>query len=135
MRRFTCLAASTAIIASLLVSIPSAGAQSQSPSPPGFSQSSPNIPDNKLDAAAAAMLRIASLQQDYHNQMAAAPSGDRKRIATEASDALTKAVTDQGLSVDEYAEIVDAAQNDAGVREKILQRIRPQRGEEDEGDH
>ena len=66
--------------------------------------------------------------------MAAAPSGDRKRIANEASDALTKAVTDQGLSVNEYAEIVDAAQNDAGVREKILQRIRPQRGEEDEGD-
>ena len=43
----------------------------------------------------------------------------------EAVHALAKAVTDQGLSVEEYDPILEVAQNDPGVREKIRQRIRP----------
>jgi hypothetical protein len=35
-----------------------------------------------------------------------------------------KAVTDQGLSVEEYTSIVAMAQSDPEVREKIVQRIR-----------
>ena len=36
-----------------------------------------------------------------------------------------KAITDQGLSVEEYTLILVVAQNDPVVREKILQRIGP----------
>jgi hypothetical protein len=36
---------------------------------------------------------------------------------------LEKAVTDQGLSVDEYNSIIRTAQNDPTVREKLTQRI------------
>jgi hypothetical protein len=42
----------------------------------------------------------------------------------EASEALEKAVTDQGLSVEEFNSIMEVAQNDPGVREKMRQRIR-----------
>ena len=38
---------------------------------------------------------------------------------------MAKAVTDQGLSVEEYAAILQVAQNDPDVREKIRQRISP----------
>ena len=55
------------------------------------------------------MERIASLQQDFRKQV-------------------SKAVTDQGLSVDEYAEIMDVAQNDPQVRQKIMSRIAPPKG-------
>jgi hypothetical protein len=41
----------------------------------------------------------------------------------EANSALTRAVTDQGLSVEEYTAIMVIAQNDPQVREKILQRL------------
>jgi hypothetical protein len=34
-------------------------------------------------------------------------------------------VTEQGLSVEEYASILDLAQDDAEIRDKLLQRIRP----------
>jgi hypothetical protein len=74
--------------------------------------------------------RIASLQQDYRSQIAAAPPADRDRIVKEATGALTKAVTDQGLSIDEYAQIIDEAQNNPPVREKILQRVRPSKEED-----
>ena len=40
---------------------------------------------------------------------AARPS-DRNRIAEEAHDALLKAVTDQGLSVEEYTSILEVAE-------------------------
>jgi Domain of unknown function (DUF4168) len=127
MQRFMRLAVGVAVLTACGLSIPGAGAQSSSEPP--ASQSSADIPDNKLDAAAVAMRRIASLQQDYRDQIASAPSADRGRIANEASNALTKAVTDQGLSVDEYAKIVDAAQNDLDVRQRILQRLRSLRDE------
>ena len=70
------------------------------------------------------MGRVASLKQDYQQRIAAAPPADKKQLL-EAVNALAKAVTDQGLSVEEYDSILEVAQNDPGVREKIRQRIRP----------
>jgi hypothetical protein len=104
--------------------VPVASAQVQSPSP-GLSQQPQNIPDQKLDAAAAAIERVASLKQDYQQRIAAAAPADKERILNEAVNALAKAVTDQGLSVEEYDSILEVAQNDPDVREKIRQRIRP----------
>lgn len=113
MGRFRHIIGPAIFIVALSCSAFAASAQSQSPAPPAFSQTPPSsadrFSDKKLDAAAAALQRIASLRQDFRDQ-------------------ITKAVTDQGLSVDEYAEIIDTAQNDADVRQKILQRIRPKPG-------
>ena len=106
------------------VLIPAANAQVQLPSP-GLSEQPPNISDQKLDAAAAAIERVASLKQDYQQRIAAAAPADKERILNEAVNALAKAVTDQGLSVEEYDSILEVAQNDPDVREKIRQRIRP----------
>jgi hypothetical protein len=109
------LIAGAAVLAMWQLSVP-AGAQTQTPgnkpmTPPGFSQSAPSISDQKLDKAAAALERIAGLQQDFRKQMA-------------------KAVTDQGLSIDEYAEIMDVAQNDPQLRQKIMSRIAPPKGDQ-----
>jgi hypothetical protein len=106
------------------VFVPAANAQVQSPSP-GLSEQPPNISDQKLNAAAAAIERVASLKQDYQQRIAAAAPADKERILNEAVNALAKAVTDQGLSVEEYDSILEVAQNDPDVREKIRQRIRP----------
>jgi predicted TIM-barrel fold metal-dependent hydrolase len=104
--------------------VPAANAQVQSPSP-ALSDQPPNITDQKLDAAAAAIERVASLKQDYQQRIAAAAPADKERILNEAVNALEKAVTDQGLSVEEYDTILEVAQNDPDVLEKIRQRIRP----------
>jgi predicted TIM-barrel fold metal-dependent hydrolase len=117
-------AAAALLIAAGLLSVPAANAQVQSPSP-GLSDQAPNIPDQKLDAAAAAIERVASLKQDYQQRIAAAAPSDKERIANEAISALAKAVTDQGLSVAESASTLEVAQNDPDVREKIRKRIRP----------
>ena len=68
---------------------------------------------------------MVTVKNNYEQQIEAAAPPNKQRIADEANNALVKAVTDQGLSVEEFNSIMVIAQNDPGVREKILQRIRP----------
>jgi hypothetical protein len=117
-------AAAILLIAMGFFFVPAASAQVQSPSP-DLSQQPQNIPDQKLDAAAAAIARVASLKQDYQHRIAAAAPADQERLLNEAVNAMSKAVTDQGLSVEEYDSILEVAKNDPDIREKIRQRIRP----------
>jgi hypothetical protein len=110
--------------AMLAFAVPAANAQVQSPAPsPAPSQS---IPDDKLDATAAALNQIVDVKESYTKQIEATPSeSEKQRLVDDANKALVKAVTDQGLSVEEYTSIMVMAQNDPMVRQKILQRMKP----------
>jgi Domain of unknown function (DUF4168) len=82
------------------------------------------LSDQKLRAVAAALERVASLQQDYRQRIAETEApADKERIVEEANNELTNAVTEQGLSVEEYTSILKMAQDDAEIRGKILQHI------------
>jgi len=116
--------AASLLIAAGFLFVPAANAQVQSSSP-DLSERAPNIPDQKLDAAAAAIERVASLKQDYQQRIAVAAPADKERMLNEAVNALAKAVTDNGLSVEEYVSFLVVTQNNPDVREKIRQRIRP----------
>src|SRR5215471_17023539 len=117
------VAAAILLIGADLLCAPAVNAQVQSHSPGATDQPS-NIPDQKLDAAAAAIQRVTSLKQDYQQRIAAAAPADKERILNEAIGALEKAVTNQGLSVEEFDSIMTVAQNDPNVLEKIRQRLR-----------
>jgi hypothetical protein len=95
------------------------------PQPPGLTDQMPNVPDQKLDAAAAAIKQLATVRDDYEQRIKAAEPTDKERIAEEAKTALAKAITDQGLSLPEYTSILVIARNDPEVQEKILQRLGP----------
>lgn len=127
------LLAAAVVTTASVVAIPTAYAQAQSqapqrqaPSQPAPSAATPQLSDQKLDAAAAALQRVASLQQEYRQRVASAQApAEKEALVAEANDALTKAVTEQGLSVEEYASIMDTARDNLEVRGKILKRIRP----------
>jgi hypothetical protein len=123
MRLSTCRPGAAALVAAWLL-LCGGGAYAQAPSP-GISNQRPDISDQKLDATAAAIERVATLKQDYQQRITAASPSDKQRISDEAMSAIAKAVVDQGLSVDEYISILDLAQSDPDVHEKIIQRIRP----------
>jgi Domain of unknown function (DUF4168) len=118
------------IAAILATAVPAANAQAQNvperspvPSP---SQPSQGIPDHKLDATAAALDQIADVKDSYTKKIEATPSeSDKQQLVDDANKALVKAVTDQGLSVEEYTSIMVVAQSDPMVRQKILQRMKP----------
>jgi hypothetical protein len=125
MRTTFCLAA--LVLATAWVPAANAQANPQAGSPaPGLSEPSAAITDQKLDAAAAALERVVSLQQEYRERLAGASGADeQERLIAEANNKLTKAVTDQGLSIEEYTSIMQVARNDPEIRGKIIQRIEP----------
>ena len=106
-----------------------ASAQTATPvSPPSTTApgatSAANIPDKKLDAVAAAAKKVVVLNRTYKQKLDQAPDSQKEQLAKEANSAMSKAVTDQGLSVDEYMSIMQVAQNDPAVREKLIQRMK-----------
>jgi Domain of unknown function (DUF4168) len=109
-----------------------ARAQEQQPAQqPPTQESAPaaNVSDQKLDQTAAAIKNVQVLRKNYAEKMSAAKPDEQDQIATEASTAMQKAVTDQGLSVEEYNSIVQLAQDDPGVREQIVKRLRAEGNE------
>ena len=98
-------------------------AQSPQAQSPEVQSPSPTISDQKLSAAAAAIGQVTTIRHSYESRIAEAPPSDKERLTGEANDALEKAVTDQGLSVDEYNTIIKTAQNDPAIRQKLAQRI------------
>lgn len=129
------LVLTAACLMGALLGVPAAQAQTQSPapsSPPATtapnaanpSTPSANITDQKLDAAAAAVKGITAVRDSYEKKLAQAPQEEKTRIVNEADTAMQKVVTDQGLSVAEYSTILQVAQNDPAVREKLISRLK-----------
>lgn len=117
MHRVKAIVASLGVLAA--VSLAPAYSQNQ-PTPPG-------IPDTKLDQAAAALVHVDKLQRSYQQKLEQAQPDERDHVIEEADNALAKAVMDHGLSIDEYDAIMQTAQNDPAVREKLLQRLDAQK--------
>lgn len=120
-----------ALTAALALSSPPANAQNQSPlsqppsaTSPGATKPPADISDQKLDAAAAAVKSVTAVKETYQQKLSEAPDGEKERIVDEAQAAMTKAVTDQGLSVEEYTAILQVAQNDTTLKNKILDRLK-----------
>jgi len=112
-----------------LLFMPAANAQQQSPSGSSATAPSPtttpaNISDKKLDAAAAAVKKVSDINNTLEQKLAEAPVDQKERLEGEAGDAMEKAVTDQGLSIDEYTTILAVAQKDPIVRDKLIQRLK-----------
>jgi len=92
-------------------------------SPPEQTTAPSNIPDDKLDAVAGAVKSVSSVMDSYEQKVARAPVTEKQRLIDEADDAVTKAVTRHGLSVEEYMTIIRVAEKDPVVRNKLLKRL------------
>ena len=122
MRLLTRSLAAAILTAGCYLSVPLGTVPAQSAGPSTFAQ---DLSDQKLSAMAAALKRIASIQNNYRQRIAEAEApADKERIVAEAHNEFTKAVTEQGLSFEEYAAILDMARDDPEVRDKILQHMR-----------
>jgi hypothetical protein len=125
MRLFTRSLAAAIVTAGCYLSMPVVNVPAQSP-PPGPSTPAPDLSDQKLSAAAAALGHVVGLQKDYRQRIAEAEApAEKQRLLAEANNAAAKAVTEHGLSVEEYSSIMDAARDNPEIKAKILERIRP----------
>jgi hypothetical protein len=116
----------TLFAGSLLVPV---RASAQSSPPAGNDQASPpaaaapDISDQKISAAAAAIPKVENIRQNYEEQLAQAPETDRDRLTNQAKDEMTRAITDEGLSIPEYNSIIQAAAHDPQIRSRIMEHM------------
>jgi hypothetical protein len=116
------LCAAIALSAAGALAAPVTYAQQKSTDTPAASPA--NIPDHKIDAVAAAAKRVVVIGDSYEQKLAKANDSEKEKIVDEANKAITKAVNDQGLTVDEYVSIMKVAQNDPAVRDRLVQRLK-----------
>jgi hypothetical protein len=124
MRRSIISIAVTVLGAGWLITQPAvAQTQPGTRNAPSTAAPSATVSDKKLDQAAAAIQQVTTVRNNYADKMSGASPDDQDKIAEEAHAAMQKAVTDQGLSVDEYNSIVQTAQNNPSVRDQIMKRL------------
>jgi hypothetical protein len=115
----------------LIFAVHPAAAQRQSPTQPPPAAQEPatklsptaNVSDQELDKTAAAIKSLQGIRSQYAQKLATAKPDEQDKIASEAGAAMKKAVTDQGLSVEQYNSIVKLAQNDPNLRAQIERRL------------
>jgi hypothetical protein len=83
------------------------------------------IPDEVVTKVGKAIAQIEAIRQDYTERLGAVSAQDAKRaLAERAEHEMVKAVTDEGLTVSEYNEVIEAAQSDKDVEERVLAAAR-----------
>lgn len=100
-------------------------AQEAAPTPaPGVESpaaAAPELDDGKLKSFATAFLQVNKVTKQYQPQIAAAGTPeDQQRLRQEAGEKMVEAVNgSQGISVDEYNSIIQAAQTDPELAQRI----------------
>jgi hypothetical protein len=92
----------------------------------------PALDDTKLKSFAVAFLEVAKVTQAYQPQIEAAGSTeDQQRLQQEAGEKMVDAVnSQQGITVDEYNTIIQAAQTDPELAQRINGHITEAAGAE-----
>lgn len=101
------------------------GAQQQPPMQQQMPMQTPgggaNVPDGMVRKAGAALRNVSQIQNDYSQRVQGAKTQDeRQQLITQARSAEVNAVTNQGLSLDQYNQILQLAQADPTFRQRLL---------------
>lgn len=90
----------------------------------------PAMDDEKLKSFAVAFLEVTKVTQSYQPQMEGASPEDQQRLQQEAGEKMVEAVSEaDGISVDEYNMIIQAAQTDPDLAQRINGHITAAAGE------
>lgn len=106
-----------------------ASAQDAAPMPaPEMEQpaaAAPSVDDVKLKSFAVAFLEVTKVTQSYQPQIESAGTAeDQQRLQQEAGEQMIDAVNDaDGITVDEYNQIIQAAQTDPELAQRINSHI------------
>lgn len=120
----TRLAATTTAVA-LALSMPIA-AVAQDTQQAAQPMAAGDVTDAKVSAFVEALVAVDSVRKDYAPRIEAEGSEDaRQELVNEANTAIVEAVdATEGMSVDEYTKILELAQADQDLNQKIMDEIK-----------
>ncbi|MFP4129241.1 MAG: DUF4168 domain-containing protein [Halorhodospira sp.] len=120
------------VAGSLPLAVGTAAAQSSGQSGQSGAQPEQDAPevdasDEELSKFAEAVSELQGIQQNYSQEMGQA--GDKEKaqdLQKEMQEEMRQAIKDEGLSVERYSKIGQAAQNDPELKERIDKRTQQQ---------
>ena len=133
-----CLSAGVAFVAPAWAQdAPQPSAPATEPAPPATQPTAPavepNAPagaaeavsDEKLQSFAVAFAEVEKIKQEYSQRLQAAGSEtEQQQLQTEAGQKMLQAVENtEGMSVDEYNQIIESAQADPSLAERLTKII------------
>lgn len=83
------------------------------------------VPDDMVAKVGAAVGQVAMIRQEYTERVqTAGDDGERDRLAEKAQQAAVKAISEQGISVSDYNEVVSAAENNPELEDRLIMAAR-----------
>jgi hypothetical protein len=116
--------AALAATIALALATPLAAQQPAAPGKGGPSGSA-SVAPAKVQQAGAALRDVTAIRETYTPQIASAKNdGEKQALQQRAMDDAAKAINDKGLSVDQYNDVMRAAQADPALGEQVLSAAR-----------
>lgn len=85
----------------------------------------PSFEEEKLKSYANAMIEVRKISQEYNEELQSAQSQEEQQaVRTEATQVMTEAIQDEGLSVKEYNRIYQAASANPDLAKKVNEYLR-----------
>jgi len=82
------------------------------------------VSDSELDKVAQAYKEISVIREDFEMSLAGVEDPEAaQKMQEQAGNAMVEAVQNTGLDVQTYKEVMQAAQHDEELREKLLSRL------------
>ena len=79
------------------------------------------VPDETVARTGAALKRVAEIKNVFAPKVEAAPTPDeRTRLSNQQMEAAKTAIGEQGLTLDQYNNVIKLAQADPALRERLL---------------
>jgi hypothetical protein len=89
--------------------------------PSGAPPTATAVPDHMVAKTGAALRDVTEIRQSYAPRVAAATSeGEKQGLQQQAMDAAVKAIGDRGLSLDQYNDVIRAAQGDPQLEQRLV---------------
>jgi hypothetical protein len=83
------------------------------------------VPDEVVTKVGAAAGKVAMIQQEFNARAEAGSDGDdRQELAAEAQRAAINAISEEGITVDEYNNVLRAAEGDSDLEQRLLAAAR-----------
>ena len=91
------------------------------PTPPGASTQQGAVSDALVQKVGTALRQTATIRQQYSQRAQSSNSQERKQeLTSQAQVEMVKAIGDQGLSVQQYNQVIQMAQADPTLRQRLL---------------
>ena len=90
----------------------------------------PEVNDAKLESVAKAYIQVVAIQEEYRPRIESAQSAEEaQQLQQEANQEMVEAIeAEDGVTVDEYNTIIQAAQMDEELRARLNEHIQRERG-------